>query len=98
LGRTYFPNVDLSNFKKEDKLKIEAEIRSDFKSALVGIKRLPKSSRKGVYLAYYYYLVILRKITNVKPDRIMNERIRINNAHKMLIMVKSIARHKLNLL
>ena len=96
LGRTYFPNVDLSNFTKEDKLKIESEIRKDFKSALEGIKKLPKSSRKGVYLAYYYYLVILRKITNVRPERIMNERIRINNAHKIFIMMKSIARHKLN--
>ncbi len=96
LGRTYFPNVDLSNFTKQDKNNIENEIRVDFKLALEGIKKLPKSSRKGVYLAYYYYIVILKKISNVRPERVMNERIRINNVHKIYIMIKSIARHKLN--
>ena len=56
LGRTYFPNVNLENFTNIDKLKIEKNIKKDFDHALIGIKKLPKSSKKGVYLSYLYYL------------------------------------------
>src|SRR5688572_13938930 len=54
LGRTYFPGIDLNNFSTADKVKIEAEIELNFHEALKGILQLPSSSRKGVFLAYYY--------------------------------------------
>jgi phytoene/squalene synthetase len=98
LGRTYFPGVDLSNFTLEDKIKIEAEIELDFAIALQGIRQLPKSSRNGVYLAYYYYTVLFKKIKELPPQQIMNERVRIPNAQKFLLMFKSNLRHQLNLL
>lgn len=98
LGRTYFPGVDLSNFTQEDKVKIEAEIELDFAIALQGIRQLPKSSRNGVYLAYYYYTVLFKKIKELPPQKIMNERIRIPNSEKFILMFKSNLRHQLNLL
>ena len=52
LGRTYFPNVNIENFTNIDKLKIEKNIK-DFDHALIGIKKLPKSSKKVcTYLIY----------------------------------------------
>lgn len=98
LGRTYFPEIDLKNFSHADKLKIEAEIELDFAIALQGIRQLPKSSRNGVYLAYYYYTVLFRKIKELPPQKIMNERIRIPNSEKLYLMFKSNLRHQLNLL
>jgi phytoene/squalene synthetase len=98
LGRAYFPGIDLKNFSLHDKIKIEEDIDKDFKEALNGILLLPLSSRKGVYLAYYYYVVLFRKIKKLQPHRIMNERIRIPNSEKFLLMFKSSLRHQLNLL
>lgn len=46
LGRTYFPNVNLTKFSSSEKQKIEIEIEQDFKEALIGIKKLPPSSKK----------------------------------------------------
>jgi len=98
LGRTYFPEVDLNNFSMREKLMIEQEIDSDLQAALEGIRKLPVSSRKGVYLAYYYYLVLFRKIKQVQPNRVMKERIRIPNIQKITLMLTTTLRHKLNML
>lgn len=89
LGRHYFPQVNLNNFSCEDKAAIEAEIASDFNDALSGIKALPLSSRKGVYLAYAYYRVLFNKIRSLPPQKIMTERIRVANSHKIGIMLQT---------
>lgn len=98
LGRTYFPEVDLNSFSKTEKLKIEKEIEADFSEALKGIKMLPQSSQNGVYMAYYYYLALFRRIKRLPAEKILNERIRIPNFQKMLLMLSSNLRHKLNLI
>ena len=98
LGRMYFPEIDLNNFTREDKMKIEQEIEFDFQEALKGIKLLPLSSRSGVYLAYRYYLELFKKIKRLPPHRIMQERIRIPNSHKLLVMFKSKLMFQFNLL
>jgi phytoene/squalene synthetase len=96
-GRMYFPGVDFSRFSEADKRQIEEDIHRDFEDALAGIKQLPAGSRKGVYLAYRYYVKLFRKITVRPPEQIKTERIRINNAAKMYILAKSFARYRLNL-
>ena len=97
LGRSYFPGIDLVNFSKYDKALIEEEIEADFKTALIGIRMLPSSSRGGVYLAYVYYHSLFKKIKSLPARRIMNERIRINNGHKLGLMVNSMFQHKMNM-
>lgn len=98
LGRTYFPDVDMVRFQHSDKQLIEYEIQTEFSEALRGIKKLPTASRRGVYLAYYYYLRLFRKIKSVPAERIREERIRIPNSSKMVLMFKSLVRHELNVL
>lgn len=98
LGRTYFPNVNMEFLSDEEKFSIESEIESDFKNALSGIKLLPFSSRRGVYLAYLYYLKLFHKIRSLPSHKILHERIRITNPRKMTIMIDSLVRLKLNLL
>ena len=98
LGRTYFPGVDMGSFTVEHKLQIEEDISTDFKMALIGIKKLPRKSRGGVYLAYVYYLQLFRKIKETPVEKIMESRIRVPNISKMGLMFQSIMQHELNLL
>ena len=98
LGRLYFPGIDLENFTKEDKLKIELEIEEDFREAMKGIRMLPTAARNGVHLAYRYYLMLFKKIRQLPPHRILQERIRIPNARKFLILFKTHLLHQFNLL
>jgi phytoene/squalene synthetase len=98
LGRIYFPNVDISDFSAEAKNHIEAEIENDFKIALKGIRKLPPSSRGGVYLAYVYYQSLFRKIKKLPAGKVLTKRIRINNGKKFTLMVNSLVEYKMNLI
>ncbi len=98
LGRIYFPNIDLNSFDCAGKKNIEMDIEKDFTHALSGIKQLPAQSRMGVYLAYYYYRSLFKKIKEVPPHKILNERIRIPNAQKFGLMFQCMIRHRLNIL
>lgn len=98
LGRVYFPDVNFKNFSEMEKAKIENEIEADFNNALIGIKQLPRKSKKGVYLAYIYYLHLLKKIKRVPAQRILYERIRIPNSVKLGLMLRSIVSYRLNTL
>ena len=98
LGRNYFPEVNLREFTKAEKKQIEQDIEYDFKEALVGIKLLPKSSKCGVYLAYFYYKKLFIKIRATDVEKLMNERIRISNGTKFIFMLNSYVRNQLNLL
>ena len=88
LKRVYFPNLEIENFSENEKIKIENDIEKEFKSALIGIKKLPSSSKKGVYLAYSYYYSLFKKIKKIPADKVMKNRIRIPNFLKFLILIK----------
>lgn len=96
LGRTYFPNVDMSQFDMDTKRQIEQDIEEDFRIALLGIKKLPSSSKGGVYLAYVYYRSLFNKIKKLPAHRILNERVRINNSKKIGLMLNSLVINKMN--
>jgi len=96
LGRTYFPGVDLNSFTADEKLKIESDIQQDFSDALIGIKRLPSSSRLGVFVAYRYYLSLFKKIKNIPSERLMKERIRVPNTKKLYITFESAFQNQFN--
>jgi len=98
LGRTYFPNVDMTKFTSVEKKMIEAEIEQDFNEALIGIKKLPSSSQAGVYLAFVYYRSLFNKIKKISAQRVMQERIRISNGQKLGLMVNSMLRYHMSML
>lgn len=97
LGRSYFPNIDMATFNHSAKEQIEQDIEDDFRVALAGIKQLPNSSKGGVYLAYVYYQSLFKKIKKLPPHRILEERIRINDAQKIRLMINSMVEYKMNL-
>ncbi|WP_027381226.1 phytoene/squalene synthase family protein [Chryseobacterium daeguense] len=98
LGRSYFPSLDFSAFDNEVKSDIEKDIEKEFLEALEGIKKLPNSSRFGVYLAYRYYISLFRKIKKTSAKTILNERIRISNGAKLSLMMSSYFQYKTSLL
>lgn len=98
MGRSYFPDVDLSSINENSKREIEKSIHADFESAYQGIKMLPRSSRFGVYVAYMYYKALLRKIQSTPCEIIMSTRIRIRNRHKAALLALSYVKHQFNLL
>jgi len=98
MGRVYFPNVELTELCPKTKAALEDDIELDFNKGLEGIKLLPKDSRFGVYVAYIYYRKLFNKIKSLKPERILEERIRIPNSQKVALFASSYVRHSLNLL
>ena len=94
LGRTYFPNLNLMDFNPQAKKQIEQDIERDFATALPGIKKLPRSSRKGVYLAYVYYLSLFNKIKRLPVQGLLQKRVRINNGKKIGLMFNSLLQIK----
>jgi len=93
LGRTYFPEVNMENFNKSDKVKIENEIENEFHEGLKGIRMLPNTSKGGVYLAYKYYYNLFKKIKKIPAHQILEKRTRISNFRKFTILVSSMIKY-----
>lgn len=97
LSRTYFPNIDPKRLTKSDKKKIVSDIESEYKEAYEGIKLLPKEAKLGVYVAYRYYLRLLKKIDKTPAKSLFASRIRVSNTLKTYLLFKSYVRYQFNL-
>ena len=94
-GRLYFPELNKKNALDNDtKTLIEKQIENDFNDGIEGIKKLPNNSRLGVYLAYRYFRVLFNKLKKTDADRIMENRLRINNFKKILLIPSAYLREK----
>ena len=98
LERVYFPGCDFRNFTVADKMAIETDIQNDFDNAYLGILQLPIKSRFGVYVAYKYYLSLFKKIKKLQPQHVLENRIRIPDYGKILILAKAGIRSQFNVL
>ena len=96
LNRTYFPGVNFKNFTEEDKKIIEDDISTDLKNAYEGILILPVKARFGVYVAYKYYRTLFKKIQSAQPELLLQNRVRISNTFKAVILVKAGLRSSFN--
>lgn len=95
LGRFYFPKSN-GNFTSNEKNNIEKEIEEEFKIALEGIRMLPLGARRGVYLAYSYYINLFRKIKKYSAEKVLLERVRLPASKKISLMFNCILKEKLN--
>ncbi len=96
LNRTYFPGVNFKNFTEQDKKIIEEDIAVDLKKAYEGILILPVKARFGVYVAYKYYRTLFKKIQSAQPELLLQNRVRISNTFKAVILVKAGLRSSFN--
>ena len=86
-GRAYFPELEIDGkFDESSKKQIEIDIQKYFDEAINGIKRLPRSSCLGVYLAYRYYNKLLKKIKLTPASKLLNTRIRVSNFQKFMLL------------
>jgi phytoene/squalene synthetase len=89
-NRIYLPEVfDTKKITEEEKQKLVSETEKEFQLALDGIKRLPELVKTGVYSAYLYYIALLRKIKKSSVQTLLNKRVRVNNFHKLLLLIKA---------
>lgn len=93
-GRVYFPGVDFQSFDKETKAAIEADIQKDFDESVSGIRGLNNQVRLGVFLAYSYYLKLLKKIKKTPPQQLVEKRIRVNDFTKLWLLIACHIKHK----
>ena len=96
LNRTYFPNVNFKNFTQVDKDNIERDIAVDFENAYKGILMLPVKAKFGVYLAYKYYITLFDKVKKAAPQVLLEQRVRVTNSHKAVILLKARLRSSFN--
>jgi phytoene synthase len=97
LNRTYFPNINTDNITNIEKDEIIKDIRKDFEIAFIGLKKLPKEAKFGVYVAYKYYLKLLKNIENASTKKLRESRIRVSNPMKTYLLLDSFFRFKFNL-
>ncbi len=97
-GRVYFPGIDFKLFDNIQKSQIEEDIKKDFDHAYIGITKLPKGARLGVYLAYVYYTKLFEKIKKAPAQQIMSERIRVPDRKKLYLLCSSTLKHRFNML
>lgn len=94
LGRTYFPGIDLTKFDHNERNTIEQDIEKDFIHGYEGIKKLPVTVRKGVYIAYLYYYSLFNKIKNSSTTSLLNQRMRIHNFKKYWLIIVAYVKFK----
>jgi phytoene synthase len=97
LGRFYFPS-STKDFTTDQKVKFEKEIEQEFRIALEGIRLLPSSSRKGVYLAYSYYKNLFHKIKRTPIEIVLSKRIRLPGSKKISLMLNCLLKEQFNTL
>ena len=88
LGRNYFPEIWDNALEIRNKQRIEQSIEDDFNEAWKGIKQLPGRAKLAVAIAYFYYRALFERIKQTTPERLMAERVRVNNLSKYLILLK----------
>lgn len=89
LKRVYFPGVTYDSFDENTKLHIIDDITRDMTVAYSGIAHLPDSARRAVRASYLYYQALLETIANTPATMIKQKRIRITNAHKLVLLAQA---------
>lgn len=89
LGRTYFPQMK-DGITNEAKNRVVAEMRTELSIAGSALTKLPQSAQKAVKLSKEYYSTLLDKLEKTDISEIMENRVRVNNAHKMWLFARVI--------
>ncbi len=89
-GRVYFPGINFNDFSIDAKKAIEEDIQKDFNLAYRGITGLPAGAKRGVHLAYLYYLKLFKKIQNTSANKIQSTRIRVSDSVKFTLLARTL--------
>jgi phytoene/squalene synthetase len=98
LDRRYFVDLNINTFDENFKNQLIKEIEEDFTESLIGLKKLPKHPKLAVYIAYTYYLNLLKKIRKTPAEKLIKTRIRVSDFMKGILLIKAYLMSKLNLI
>lgn len=98
LERNYFPSLNLAELDDDAKAQIITEIEDDLHEGYKGIIRLPAEAKFGVYTAYVYYKLLLKKLKNTPPMEIKTRRIRVPDYQKFGMLAKCYVSYRFNLI
>lgn len=91
LGRIYFKDVTFEQFNDADRDAIITDIRRDLNRAKHAVVALPPSAKKAVLTSYNLYSALLRKLADTPAENLKRNRVRISSAHKLRIILLSLA-------
>jgi phytoene/squalene synthetase len=89
LGRSYFPNVTVSNFDEQTKARLVSDINQDLKLSALSLPLLPKSARAAVTAAQLLFTELNHKIGNTEATKLIETRISVGNFKKLSLVIKS---------
>lgn len=89
LGRSYFPDVNVSNFDEATKARLVEDINQDLAVSAQSLPLLPKSARAAVTAAQLLFTELNLKIGNTEAKKLIETRISVGNATKIWLLAKS---------
>ena len=92
LGRSYFPNVNAANFDEATKARLVADIDNDLTAARASLALLPSKPRQAVAAALGLFAALNRRIARTPATTLIEARIRVPNAQKLVILARAITR------
>ncbi len=89
LGRSYFPDVNVSTFNESEKARLVADIDEDLAKSAETLHMLPKNSRRAVAAAQMFFGALNERIRNTPAEKLIESRISVPNAQKIVILAKA---------
>lgn len=89
LGRSYFPLIRVDEFNNSERDRLVADIQADLDRAKQSLVLLPSGSKRAVAAAQLFFEALSKKIAKTAATDLLRKRIRVNNAHKVLILLRA---------
>lgn len=90
LGRSYFPNVNISNFDEQTKARLVADIQKDLEISSQSLPLLPKDARRAVTAAQLLFAELNKKIGNTRAEELIKSRISVSNLKKLVLLIQAV--------
>lgn len=90
LGRSYFPDINISTLTDAQKLELVADIDADLAVSAAVVPDLPPSSRRAVALAQSLFAELNRRIERTRASELKTTRVRVPNPVKARLALVAI--------
>lgn len=87
LGRSYFPDVNVSTFTEEEKVRLLDDIDADLAVSAAVVPELPASSRRAVALAQSLFAELSVRLRRTPADQLVRSRVRVPNPVKLRLAI-----------
>ncbi|MDO5511636.1 phytoene/squalene synthase family protein [Corynebacterium sp.] len=92
LGRSYFPDIDLTALSEVEKTRLVSQIREELATATAVIPLLPLTARTGVLAATELFAELNERIDATPAPALLRGRVSVPRRTKAAILAKAVAR------